>query len=224
MAVINARVGFIGGGAMASALMGGLVKAGAAPAAQIHVAEPYKPLREKHASAGFRATASNREVVEKSEMVWLAVKPDTIGSVLMEVSDLITPASRKVFVSIAAGIDVEALESFLPAGTSVVRVMPNLPCLVGQTAAAFCRGTNATAEDASLVREALRCCGQAEEVPEKLMDAVTGLSGSGPAYGFLMIEALADGGVRAGLPRDVRPDLSVYLSIHGFTLTAVSPL
>eukprot|EP00967_Tisochrysis_lutea_P043728 scaffold52850_cov31-Tisochrysis_lutea.AAC.1 len=157
---------------MASALMGGLVKAGAASAAQIHVAEPYVPLREKHAANGFRATTSNREVVQKSEMVWLAVKPDTISTVLREVADLVTPSTRKVFVSIAAGVDVRAIESQLPAGARVVRVMPNLPCLVSQTAAAFCRGTNATAEDAALVRDALRTVGQAEEVPEKLMDAV----------------------------------------------------
>lgn len=295
-AALNARIGFIGGGAMASALMGGLVKAGAASAAQIHVSEPYIPLREKHHANGYRATASNRVVVQQSDMVWLAVKPDTVLAVLAEVADLVTPQGQ-LFVSICAGIDLRALESMLPAGARVVRVMPNLPCLVSETAAAFCRGTAATDQDAELVRDALRTVGQAEEVPEKLMDAsasvggehhkrhtsqtptttpaskaggwrdsrhvvalcaractsfarvavrgarvgarvgarsphpvrrasaalrstsplaaviaaspatcsqaVTGLSGSGPAYGFLMIEALADGGVRAGLPRDV---------------------
>lgn len=171
---MSAKIGFIGGGAMASALMGGLVKAGATTASQITVAEPYVPLREKHAANGFRATASNREVVQNADMVWLAVKPDTIGVVLREVSDLVSPQGRKVFVSIAAGVGVQALESFLPVGARVVRVMPNLPCLVSQAASAFCRGTNATAEDAALVRDALRTVGQAEEVPEKLMDAVSG--------------------------------------------------
>lgn len=117
---ISAKIGFIGGGAMASALMGGLVKAGATSASQITVAEPYVPLREKHAANGFRTTASNREVVQKADMVWLAVKPDTIGAVLREVSDLVSPQGRKVFVSIAAGVDVRALESQLPAGARVV--------------------------------------------------------------------------------------------------------
>jgi pyrroline-5-carboxylate reductase len=170
---MKVKVGFIGGGAMASALMGGLVKAGATTASQITVAEPHVPLREKHAANGFRATSCNREVVQKADMVWLAVKPDTIAVVLREVSDLVCAQERKVFVSIAAGVNVRALESHLPAGARVVRVMPNLPCLVSQAASAFCRGTNATAEDAALVRDALLTVGEAEEVPEKLMDAVS---------------------------------------------------
>uniref|UniRef100_A0A7S4IV28 Pyrroline-5-carboxylate reductase n=1 Tax=Prymnesium polylepis TaxID=72548 RepID=A0A7S4IV28_9EUKA len=100
------------------------------------------------------------------------------------------------------------MEAHLPKGARVIRVMPNLPCLVGECAAGFCRGAGATAADADTVKHLLSTVGRAEEVPEKLMDAVTGLSGSGPAYGFLLVEALADGGVRAGLPRPIAQALA----------------
>ena len=139
-------------------------------------------------------------VAQRSDMLWLAVKPDIVPAVLREVGQTVA-AKQGLVVSIAAGVSLASMEAALPAGVRVVRVMPNLPALVNECAAGFCRGTNATPADSDAVRRLLSTVGSAEEVPEKQMDAVTGVSGSGPAYGFLMVEALADGGVRAGLPR-----------------------
>jgi len=186
---------------MASSLIGGFVKQAGVQAAQILVSEPYKPLREKLAAAGYGTTESNLEVVRQSDLVWLAVKPDVIPDVMQEISPAMTSSSAPLVVSIAAGVSTSAIEQALPPGARVVRVMPNLPCLVGECAAGLCRGRYATAADADKVRAYLSSVGTAAEVSEKLLDAVTGLSGSGPAYVFLAIEAMADGGVRAGLPR-----------------------
>ena len=209
MAVVEGSVGFLGGGMMASALMGGFARANAVRG-QLRVSEPYAPQREKLAAAGYLATTDNIEVARHCDILWLAVKPDVIGTVLGEISTKVPELDMrsKLVVSIAAGVSVDTLEQALPAGARVVRVMPNLPCLVGECAAGFTRGHAATDADADAVRALLNCVGRAEEVPEKLMDAVTGVSGSGPAYAFLMIEALADGGVRAGLPRAVAMSLA----------------
>ena len=111
-------------------------------------------------------------------------------------------------MSIAAGVSLAKLEAAAPAGTRFVRVMPNTPALVGASASAYAVGTHATRADATLVHRLLAAVGLALEVKEKLLDAVTGVSGSGPAYAFLMIEALADGGVAAGLPRDIAQKLA----------------
>ena len=130
----------------------------------------------------------------------LATKPDVIPTVLAECGPALLKRGCLV-VSIAAGVTLTTMESALPDGVRVIRVMPNLNALVGQLAAGFCCGKHATRKDSELVKSLLGTVGRAEEVPEKLMDAVTGLSGSGPAFGYMMVEALADGGVRAGLPR-----------------------
>lgn len=192
---------------MASAMMTGFVKAGAVSGpAQISVSEPYEPLRTQHGKAGFKATVSNTEVASASDVIVLAVKPDVISTVLREIG----PALRHnpLIISIAAGIPIKTMQQALPAGARVVRVMPNLPCTVGEMAAGFACGAHCAADDGKLVGKLLGCVGCAEQVPEKLLDAVTGLSGSGPAYGFLMVEALADGGVRAGLPRPIAQKLA----------------
>jgi pyrroline-5-carboxylate reductase len=197
----DSKIGFIGGGMMASALIGGFLKSGAVKSASdISVSEPYAPLREKHAKSGHFATENNLRVAERSDVIWLATKPDVIPVVLSECGAALLKRGCLV-VSIAAGVTLGAMEAALPSGVRVIRVMPNLNALVGQLAAGFCCGKHATKADAALVKQLLSTVGRAEEVPEKLMDAVTGLSGSGPAFGFLMVEALADGGVRAGLPR-----------------------
>lgn len=186
---------------MASALIGGFVKAGAVPgAASISVSEPFPPMREKHVQNGHFATDSNVAVAARSSVIFLAVKPDVVPAVLAECGATLLERGCLV-VSIAAGVTLAQMEAALPAGVRVVRVMPNLPALTQELAAGFCCGHHTTPKDAALVKSLLGTVGRAEEVPEKLMDAVTGLSGSGPAYAFLMIEALADGGVRAGLPR-----------------------
>ena len=118
-----------------------------------------------------------------------------------KIANDLTEDSSKNNLWTLAGVTLGAMETAMPNGVRVVRVMPNLNALVRELAAGFCCGKHATKQDAALVKQLLSTVGKAEEVPEKLMDAVTGLSGSGPAFGFLMVEALADGGVRAGLPR-----------------------
>lgn len=137
------------------------------------------------------------DVAAASEVILLAVKP---GDMKPLCEQLAAVAGSRLYISIAAGISLAQLESWLGSGR-VIRCMPNTPALVGKGAAAFARGSAATAEDAGLATQILASVGLADEVPEKLLDAVTGLSGSGPAYVYTVIEALADGGVLMGLPR-----------------------
>eukprot|EP00611_Tribonema_gayanum_P015297 TRINITY_DN2712_c0_g1_i2.p1 TRINITY_DN2712_c0_g1~~TRINITY_DN2712_c0_g1_i2.p1 ORF type:complete len:323 (-),score=118.36 TRINITY_DN2712_c0_g1_i2:126-968(-) len=203
----NLSIGFIGAGMMASALIKGVIKAGKAKPASITASDAYQPSLDRQAAEGVHTTLSNREVVSRSRVVFLAVKPDVVASVLDEIKDDVDP-DRHLIVSIAAGISLESMEGRLNSGARVVRVMPNTPCLVSESAAAFALGTHATAEDRALVQELMGSVGYACEVKESQLDAVTGLSGSGPAYVYLLIEALADGGVRMGLPRQVALQLA----------------
>jgi pyrroline-5-carboxylate reductase len=129
-----------------------------------------------------------------------------MGGVLSDLRSAVTP--QKLIVSIAAGITLTSLSDGLSSTTRLIRVMPNTPCLVGSGASAFTRGGAASEQDGELVNSLLSTVGLAFEVPEKLLDAVTGLSGSGPAYVYQIIEALSDGGVRVGLPRDVATKLA----------------
>jgi pyrroline-5-carboxylate reductase len=145
-------------------------------------------------------------VLNRSEVVVLAVKPQQVAPVLAELQQHLR--SEHLIVSIAAGVTLHTLHAGLGAGCRLVRVMPNSPCLVGTGASAFVCGPHATPADAELVSALLSTVGIAVPVPESQMDAVTGLSGSGPAYVFQMIEALSDGGVRVGLPRDVSTKLA----------------
>lgn len=141
----------------------------------------------------------------------VAVKPQYVASVLAEVRPVLAPTT--VVVSIAAGVTLDTLLACAGDGARVVRVMPNTPCLVGESAAAMCLGGAADADDAAAVRALFSAVGVVHTVDERLLSAVTGLSGSGPAYIFLMIEALADGGVRAGLPRDVAQALAAQTTL-----------
>lgn len=186
---------------MASALMNGMVNKGVLKKADLSVSDVFAPTLEKHKAAGFATCSSNVEVVKSTKVVWLAVKPHYMAGVISEIASSIT--KDHLVISIAAGTTIGAIEAGLPKGTRVVRVMPNTPCLVGQMAAGFAGGKSATQDDIALVEKLLSSVGVACAVNEAQLDAVTGVSGSGPAYIFLAIEALADGGVRAGLPRAV---------------------
>jgi pyrroline-5-carboxylate reductase len=155
---------------------------------------------------GVKTTPVNGEVMDAADVLILAVKPDQVSSVLTEIKPKFT--SRHLLVSIAAGVPLAKMEAALPDGARVVRVMPNTPALVGASASAFAVGLSAQPEDAALVEKLFSSVGLALRVKESLLDAVTGLSGSGPAYAFLIIEALSDGGVAAGLPRDVATRLA----------------
>ncbi len=186
---------------MATALAQGLVRAGLADQAALSASDPLPAARQAFAqTTGGATVASNAEVVGKSDVVVLAVKPQQMAQALSEVRGAVT--DRHLIVSIAAGVKLASIAELLPHGR-LVRVMPNTPCLIGQGASAFSLGRCATSSDAALVEQILSAVGRCVAVDEKLLDAVTGLSGSGPAYAFVMIEALSDGGVRMGLPRDV---------------------
>ena len=198
--------GFLGAGQMATALARGFVHSGFLPAARILASDPFAESRSRFAAeTGARCVESNSEVAAAAEVLFLAVKPQQMPAVLDELAGVVT--SRHLVISIAAGVPLKAM-SKLGAEVRLVRVMPNTPCLVGCGASAFALGGAATEDDARLVERMLATVGLAARVPEKLLDAVTGLSGSGPAYAYLMIEALSDGGVRMGLPRDVATRLA----------------
>ncbi|KAL4217654.1 Pyrroline-5-carboxylate reductase 1 [Mactra antiquata] len=195
-------VGFIGAGRMAQAMARGFITTGVIKPGNILASDPdQRMLNFMQNDLGINITHSNREVVEKSDMVVLAVKPNVVSPVLQEVSP--TVSKEKLVVSIAAGIPIGTIEKQLPDGTKVIRVMPNTPALVQAAASVLAPGQAVEDCDTELVTELLRCIGIAEPGSEKLLDAVTGLSGSGPAYAFTAIEALSDGGVKMGLPRDL---------------------
>ncbi|XP_060535777.1 pyrroline-5-carboxylate reductase 1, mitochondrial [Cylas formicarius] len=196
------RIGFIGGGKMAQALAKGFIAAGLTKGEAIvsscHPSDlaSAKAMRELGAEAVFE----NVPVVSKSDVVIVAVKPQVVPVALGEVG---THAADKLFLSIAMGVTIKQLEQILPRSARVIRAMPNTPALVRSGASVFVSGAAATDRDLAVAGKLLRSVGTCEQVPESALDAVTALSGSGPAYVYVMIESLADGGVKMGLPRDL---------------------
>jgi pyrroline-5-carboxylate reductase len=202
-------IGFIGGGNMATAMIKGFVAAGVCRSTQITASDVDAAKRASlRRSLKVETTADNAAVVGAAPVIILAVKPQIMDAVLAEIRPAVTP--RKLFVSIAAGIPTQRLERGLGPGTRVVRVMPNTPALLGKGMSVAVRGQHATVADERLVLKLLRTIGRARAVAdERLLDAVTGLSGSGPAYVYLFAEALIAGGVAAGLATDVATDLAL---------------
>jgi len=206
------RIGFIGGGNMAEAIIKGLL-AGGVPVANLAVAEPLQAraavLSERY---GIRISPDNAELYEVSDTVILAVKPQVCGAALKDV-EAEFPAAKLV-ISIMAGVQSAAIEAMLGTGARVVRVMPNTPALVLAGATAIARGSCASDEDLSLARRIFDLIGTTCLVEEKLLDTVTGLSGSGPAYVLTFIEALSDAGVKHGLSREVATALAAQ-TVYG---------
>ncbi|MBF7083182.1 pyrroline-5-carboxylate reductase [Desulfallas sp. Bu1-1] len=202
MLLENLNMGFIGGGAMAEALIAGLTGAGLVPPERIRVSdvsgERTAYLRDKF---GVVTVSDNDALVGDADIIVLAVKPFVVGEVLAETGGRI--GDRHTVISIAAGISTSFIEQKLVGKVPVIRVMPNTPALVGAGATAVCRGRWASDRHLELALTMFGAVGRAVPVSENLMDAVTGLSGSGPAYMYIIAEALADAGVRVGLPRDV---------------------
>ena len=200
-------LGFLGAGKMATALARGIIRAELVAANQMIASDPIAGARTTFAKAtGANITTSNVEVVKFANVIILAVKPDQVAAVLADVREHFTPAH--LLISIAAGVPIAKLEAGLGADARIIRVMPNTPALVGESATAYASGKAATAADGELAHKLFSAVGSAFAVKESLLDAVTGLSGSGPAYVYLFIEGLSDGGVAAGLPRDVATQLA----------------
>jgi pyrroline-5-carboxylate reductase len=201
------RIGFIGAGKMATALARGFINSNICAASDILASDVQESARksfEKETSA--HTTDSNQKIAEFAKTIILAVKPQNVGTVLNQIKDYIS--ENHLLISIAAGIKISFIESLVPAGTRVIRVMPNTPALVGCGASAYAPGKSATKSDEELTHKLLSSVGIAVKVNEELLDAITGLSGSGPAYIYLVIEAMSDGGVAAGLPRDIATKLA----------------
>ncbi len=200
------RWGFIGAGKMATALIRGMLRVGT-PRESISASDPHPEARAGLlAETGIGTHESNLAVAGCSDVLVLAVKPQTMAAVLAQLRPAITP--EHLIVSVAAGVSIATIADGIGADRRIVRAMPNTPALVGEGAAAYSLGPSARESDEATVRECLEAVGRAFRVPENLLDAVTGLSGSGPAFVYIMIEALSDGGVRAGLPREIATALA----------------
>jgi pyrroline-5-carboxylate reductase len=206
------RIGVIGAGAMGGALCRGLVHGGASPASRLVVADPHAAHVQKlQQTLGVKVAESNSQLARYSDIVVIAVKPYLVAGVLDEIKDSVKRDDGKplpLVISIAAGVSVATIQSHVGQGIPVVRAMPNTPAQVGKGACAYCKGSHADAEHMAQAAAIFEAVGIAVEVPEGWLDAVTALSGSGPAYVYLMIEALVDGGVKVGLPRDVAMQLA----------------
>eukprot|EP00882_Tetradesmus_deserticola_P008406 GHRQ01008864.1.p1 GENE.GHRQ01008864.1~~GHRQ01008864.1.p1 ORF type:complete len:261 (+),score=34.39 GHRQ01008864.1:684-1466(+) len=193
---LNKRIGFMGSGQMAEALARGLIDRGVVQASQICCSDPAPARKDLFRSLGCTPYDTNLEVAKNCDVVFVSVKPQYVHTVLTEARPVLKEDS--LVISIAAGITVAQLLEAAGPNARVCRVMPNTPCLVGESAAAMCLGGKASAEDGEVVVALLSAVGKIYQLDEKLLAAVTGLSGSGPAYIYMLIEALADGGVRAG--------------------------
>jgi len=208
------KIGFLGAGKMATALARGFLNAKMAKANQLCAADPSAAAREHFAAeTGAHMFAANVDAAQMANVLILATKPDQVAAALAEIAGVF--GSQHLLISIAAGVPLAKLEAALPPAARIIRVMPNTPALVGAGASGYALGKKATAADGDLAQKLLSAVGVAIPVKESLLDAVTGLSGSGPAYVYQFIEALSDGGVAAGLPRDVATRLAAQTVLGG---------
>jgi pyrroline-5-carboxylate reductase len=197
---LDKTIGFLGAGNMAEALIRGLIQGGVVDADRIVASGPRGDrLAELASQYAIETTGDNAVLVRKSDIVVLAVKPQILERVVREIAGALQPGA--LVVSVAAGVDTSTIESHLPSGARVVRAMPNMPALVRAGATAISRGRHATDADVLEAKAIFDAVGLTIVLDESQLDAVTGLSGSGPAYIFLILEALADAGVKVGLSR-----------------------
>ena len=194
------KIGFIGAGNMGSSMMGGIISSGTVEAQDIMASDIFQAtLDELSGELGVNTSISNRDVVDFSDIIIIAVKPQYLPDAISGIKDM--DFSDKVVVSIAAGQSLERLKELFGKDLKLIRVMPNTPALVGEAMSALSPNELVTEEDIEIVVELFESFGKAEIVPEKLQDAVVGISGSSPAYVYMFIEALADGAVAEGMPR-----------------------
>ncbi|XP_047641613.1 pyrroline-5-carboxylate reductase 3 isoform X2 [Phacochoerus africanus] len=192
------RVGFVGAGRMAEAIAQGLIRAGKVEAQYVLASAPTDRNLCHFRALGCRTTHSNHEVLQSCSLVIFATKPHVLPAVLAEVAPVVT--TEHILVSVAAGVPLSTMEELLPPGARVLRVSPNLPCVVQEGAMVLARGRHAGNSEAELLQTLLEACGQCEEVPEAQVDTHTGLSGSGVAFVCAFSEALAEGAIKMGMP------------------------
>jgi len=211
------KVGVIGAGVMGSSIVKGLLAKGIVGAEDVFVSDVDGGKLDKLVKeSGVRAFMDNSIVAREADVLIVCVKPQQMAEALASLRPSVT--RRHLVISIAAGVRIRAIEENLADGVRVVRAMPNQACLVGLSATAFSPGKNATAEDHSTVEEIFSSVGRVYVVDEEMLDAVTGLSGSGPAYAYMVIEALAEGGVKAGLTREVAIALAAQTLLGAATM------
>ncbi len=208
----NKKIGFIGGGNMAEAMIKGLLSASFIEAKNVFVSEPSEAKRDTlHAEYKIKVSADNRELVKKCDIIILAVKPQIVQKVLRDIASLV--GRDKLVISIAAGVPIAIMDDVLRGGKnkkfSIVRTMPNTPALVQEGVTAIASGEHVRKIDVKIAHRIFEAVGRTVDVEEDQLDAVTGLSGSGPAYIFMLIEALSDAGVKMGLSREVANILTI---------------
>ncbi len=192
---------------MGEALATGILRAGLVAPSQIYISDVSEHLRERLGQKlGVNTTADNRVVAGEADIIVISVKPPVAPLVLKEIAAV--AGTGQIIISIAAGVTTGQIEACLAGPTPVIRVMPNTPCLVGEGASAVCAGKYAGKKSVMAALAIFNAAGNAVEVPEALLDCVTGLSGSGPAYMYLILEGLIDGAVRLGLPGNIARKLA----------------
>lgn len=197
----------VGGGRMGEAIAAGLIASGTLSAERIVVAEPTEQRREVFERQAIAAVADGHEIAGESEIIVLAVKPQVIDAVVAHMADEILPGT--IVVSIAVGVTTGRLEAMLPADTPVVRVMPNTPTMVGEGMAVISAGSTATSDHVERVRGLFEAVGKTVVISEQAQDAAAAISGSGPAYAAMFVDALARAGVRQGLSREIAQTLAI---------------
>lgn len=198
--MLNGTLGFLGFGNMGGAIAAGLIEAGRVSGKHVIAFDVDEVKRQQAESLGIVVAASTEELARASSTLILALKPQTMDAALRELAPALSP--KTLVISIAAGISIRFIQERLGAGVRVVRVMPNTPALVNAGAAAIAVSNTCTAEDGRLARAIFESVGIAEMAPESAIDAVTALSGSGPAYFFYMVECLVRAAVAEGMPEE----------------------
>ena len=201
-------LGIIGCGKMGGALLGGILKSGTVVEDEVFVHDAYAPAVEEMVKTfKVNAAGSNANVIDSAETILLCVKPQTFPGMMEEIADAV---GDRLLISIAAGITIDTIEAGTGGRHRIIRVMPNTPALVGRGASAYALGTSATAKDGALAEHLLASVGYVARVEESQIDAVTAVSGSGPAYFFQMVESLIAGGIEQGLDPLIARELAVH--------------
>lgn len=206
------QIGFIGAGKMAQAIINGMLKTDFEKPENIRAFEPDgKIAKNVNSEFNIKICANNIELAQKSEVILLCVKPHLVKVVLNEIKNFLKPET--IIISVAAGVSTSKIEDIIKLNIPVIRVMPNTPALVGEGMSALCRGKNCSESDMDFSLNLFSKLGRAIEIEERLINAVTGISGSGPAFMYTIIEALADGGLKLGLKKEIAIELAAQTAI-----------